>query len=74
MIPTRETPAPADFAPTPKRNHVMHAWLSAEIAIALEQEAKRRGLHPDALLAEVTTRLVKKRAFRAIVDRLFDET
>lgn len=73
MIPTRESPAPAETLPTPKRCDVFHAWVSAEVAITIEREAKRRSMHPDALLAEMTTLLAMKRSFRAILDSLFTE-
>jgi len=68
--PTRSaTPAPAkDFKPTPRRHHVAHAWVTAETLIELEREANARRVHPDALLAQLLTKIARRKLFGALLD------
>ena len=72
MIPTR-TASPAESSTTPKRNHVVHGWLSAEDYIAIEKQAIARRMHPDALVAMILSKLARKRSFGAIIENLADQ-
>ena len=52
--------------PTPRRTHVVHAWLTAFPYAELQAGADRRRLHPDALAAKIVERVL----LTGIVDEL----
>lgn len=45
--------AETTIVPTPRRTHVAHAWLRERPHTLLVEEAERRRMHPDALVAKI---------------------
>jgi N-dimethylarginine dimethylaminohydrolase len=60
------TSVPALSAP---RCEVVHAWLTKDVYALLEQEAERRRMHPDALLAMIANDLLLNGLVGALLDR-----
>lgn len=61
--------AGAEFAPTPKRCRVTHAWLTTPVALELTSEAIRRRIHPDQLTAQIIDRVIRG----GLVDTILDD-
>jgi len=53
----------------PRRSSVVHCWVTAAIAEALSKEARRRGVHPDRLAADLLTIFVGENWISDIVER-----
>lgn len=53
---------------SPRRHHVVHAWVTQEIHQLLEREAKRRRVHPDQLVAEIVTVVIGDDMLAAVLD------
>ncbi len=60
---------PKPFVPTPRRAHVVHAWLAKPALTELNSEAIRRRVHPDALAAAIVDRVIGA----GLVDQLLDD-
>ena len=60
---------PADeFVASPKRNAVLHAWITSLQRTKLEAEAKRRRLHPDELMAKIAAVVIDGDWFGTLLD------
>lgn len=57
------------FEPSPKRHAVAHAWLTVEQHQALDDEAQRRRMHPDQLLAQVAAIVIDDDWFGTLLDK-----
>lgn len=62
---------PAEHQKTlsPPRSCVAHAWLTSPVYQQLVLEADRRGMHPDRLLASITTTILVNGYVDALLDR-----
>jgi hypothetical protein len=64
-----ESPSEPPVAKTPRRTHVLHAWLTAVDYAVLHAEADLRRLHPDALAAMILERVIHRGVIDELVDR-----
>lgn len=56
-------------APAPRGHRMMHPWIPLPACAAIEAEAVRRGVHPDALVARLVDAIATDRLFGALLDR-----
>lgn len=56
-------------APSAQRHRMIHPWLTAPAFVALQVEARGRGLHPDVLAARVIDTIAADNLFAAVLDR-----
>lgn len=56
-------------APVQREHRMMHPWVQLTASAVIEGEAKRRGLHPDVLAAQLLYTVAREDLFAAVLDR-----